>query len=505
MASLLKNIKKFTAADKIILLEGIEQYSFDKLTKSVNHFSRILKKLEIYSLAIYADNSVDWLIADLACQKLDICLLPLPDYFSNEQLQHALSTCAVQFILTDRPDQLISNLPSMSLEKKFDYSTGLCFLARTDSTVAANLPESTQKITFTSGSTGQPKGVCLSLQQQIQQAQVLAELIDLHEPVHLCLLPLSTLLENIAGIYAPLLAGGTVNICSLEKLGYDGSRLIDPKKMLDTIVTIKPDTLILIPQLLMLLVQAAAQGWPVPAFKFVAVGGSKVAPELLQQARKLGIPAYEGYGLSECASVVSLNVPKQDQTGSCGKALPHLQLSVKNNELVITGNSMLGYVNDPDSWYPSQISSGDLGYIDNEGFVHINGRSKNVLISSYGRNISPEWVESELLVSPLLAEAVVFGDAQPFCTALVYPRMNSTSDLQIERAIDHANTKLPDYARIRAWRRLESPLSAHTNFMTSNGRPRRDAIADFYEAEIALLYPTNNTTQIYQAKESNAV
>lgn len=506
MDSLLNHLQEFTAPEKNILVEGNEQYSYDRLSQAVKHFSRILKKFEISSLAIYADNSIDWIVADLACQKLDICLLPLPDYFSNEQLEHALSSCAVDFILTDRPKQLIASLPTLSYEKKFDYSTGLCFLAHSGLTGTAKLPESTQKITFTSGSTGQPKGVCLSLQQQIQQAQVLSDLIGLKQPAHLCLLPLSTLLENIAGVYAPLLAAGSVTICSLEKLGYDGSRLKSPEKMLEAIATINPDTLILIPQLLMLLVQAATQGWPVPNFKFVAVGGSKVAPELLLQARKFGIPAYEGYGLSECASVVSLNIPEHDQAGSCGKALPHLQLGVENNELVVTGNSMLGYVNDPDSWYPARISSGDLGYIDDDGFVHINGRSKNLLISSYGRNISPEWVESELLASPLLAEAVVFGDAQPYCIALIYPRVDSASDLQIERVVDHANLKLPDYAQIKGWLRLDTPLSTKADFMTSNGRPRREEIAKFYQTDIEALYPINdNNTQIYQAKESKAV
>ena len=506
MTSLLDSLKKFSSPEKIALAEGNRLVSFSQLSKDVNHFSRVLKKLSISRLAIYADNSIDWLITDLACQKLNICLLPLPEYFSNEQIEHALNASAIDYVLTDQADHLISRLPGISLEKKFESSVNLCFLENCDTKIhKSSLPESTQKITFTSGSTGQPKGVCLSSKQQLQQAQILADIIDIKDPKHLCLLPLSTLLENIAGNYAPLLAGGTVHIRSLETLGYYGSRLVEPKKLLNAISEIKPDTLILIPQLLMLLVQAIKQGWPAPDFKFVAVGGSKVAPELLIEARKLGIPACEGYGLSECASVVSLNTPKNDLPGSCGKALPHLQLSVENEEIIITGNAMLGYVNDPKSWYPTKINTGDLGHIDKEGFVHIDGRRKNVLISSYGRNISPEWVESKLLISPLVAEAVVFGDAQPFCTALIYSRSDACSDNEIQKSIDQANSNLPDYAQVQAWSRLEAPLSTDAKFMTSNGRPIREIIASFYQTEIDSLYQGSEIKQHASEAMSNAL
>lgn len=504
MTSLPGILQKQVSPQQVLLTDTRETYDLERLTRAVKHFSTVLKKLEVQRLAIYADNCLDWLIADLACQKLGICLLPLPDYFSSEQLEHALKSCAISDILTDNADKLISILPGMSLQKRLDYSAEFCFLSRPQASVDIRLPDTCQKITFTSGSTGQPKGVCLSLKQQLLQAQSLADIIDLRNPVHLCLLPLSTLLENIAGVYAPLLASGTVTLRSLKALGFEGSRLVKPSLMLAAITEVKPDTLILIPQLLMLLIQAIEQGWTAPAFKFVAVGGSKVAPELLLRARKLGIPAYEGYGLSECASVVSLNTPAHDRPGACGRALPHVTLRIENDELQVSGNTMLGYVNEPESWYPTHICTGDLGYIDEDAYVHINGRRKNVLISSYGRNISPEWIESELLASPLLGEAVVFGDARPFCTALLYPRADSITDLQIERAIDHVNAKLPDYARIRAWYRLETPLAADSRFMTSNSRPRRDSIGSFFSRQIEQLYATESTKPASRSTVSTA-
>lgn len=213
-----------------------------------------------------------------------------------------------------------------------------------------------------------------------------------------------------------------------------------------------------------------------------------MAAALITEARALGLPVYEGYGLSECASVVSLNTPAAWQTGSCGKPLPHLSVSIEEGEIQVSGNSMLGYVDEPATWFRKRIATGDQGYLDTQGFVHIDGRSKNVLISSYGRNISPEWVESELLASPLVAEAVVFGDARPHCVALLTPARSDISDRQLQGVVAAANARLPDYAQVKQWLRLSEPLACGTNLVTTNGRPRRARIAHAFRARIAALY-----------------
>ena len=318
---------------------------------------------------------------------------------------------------------------------------------------------------------------------------MLASKIKIDKPRHLCVLPLSTLLENVAGVYAPILSHGEVIIPRQEELGFVGSALVDSQKLLATIQSVQPDSMILIPQLLLFLLNAIEQGWQCPdSLKFVAVGGSKVSVDLLNSAIESGIPVYEGYGLSECASVVSLNTPQAQHRGSVGQPLPGLEISFRDSEVIVSGNTMLGYVNEPDTWHGAEIETGDLGHIDEEGFLHIDGRKKNLLISSYGRNISPEWVESELLVSPLLAEAVVLGDAKPYCTALLTARSASTSDSEIQQIIGQINSSLPDYARVMAWHRLDKPLQGEGRFMTDNGRPRRKAINEAFSLEIDALY-----------------
>lgn len=450
---------------------------------------RFLRHRQVTRVALLADNAIDWVCVDLACQDAGICLVPLPTFFSRQQIHHVLNSCAIRALISDQPE-LLAELAGESQEfAPCAGTTTLRFASLSCDADRALLPAGTGKITFTSGSTGQPKGVCLGSEHLLQQAMRLRDAVAIEQPRHLCLLPLSTLLENVAGVYAPLLARGEVCVPHPSQLGFTGSVLARPQLLLQQISAYAPNTLILIPQLLSLLVTAAAQGWQVPqSLKFVAVGGARVSSQAILSARAAGIPVYEGYGLSECASVVSLNTIDNDKPGSCGKPLPGLDLQLDTGEIIISGSAMLGYVNDPSSWNPAQIASGDTGELDAQGFLHINGRVKNVLISSYGRNISPEWVESELLARPLIAEAIVIGDALPYCAALISARSSQITDADIQDWIDEVNGNLPDYARVQRWLRLASPLAANPRLVTANGRPRRGNINAAYEHEIQRLY-----------------
>ncbi len=340
------------------------------------------------------------------------------------------------------------------------------------------MPAGTQKITFTSGTTGAPKGVCLSAEQQLTLAQSLASVIGLDAPRHLCVLPLSTLLENLAGVYAPLLAGGTVVVPALAEVGLAGSSGLDVSRWLACIEHYQPDSLILVPEMLNALTLAAGAGWPVPtSLQFVAVGGGKVSPEMLRRARDLGIPAYEGYGLSECSFGRLPERPGRYRPGAVGRPLPHVDVSIEDDEILVQGNAFLGYVGQPETWGADAVHTGDIGCIDADGFVHVSGRRKHQLITSFGRNLSPEWVESELLAGPMLQQAVIIGDDRPYCVALVLPRNSSSSDADIAAWVHATNQRLPDYARILSWYRLPSALSHADGLLTENGRPKRIAIS----------------------------
>lgn len=467
---------------------GIDDaYSWFELYKRTIDVAQQLSSTGHNVVAFYSDNSPAWVVVDLACQLADVTLLPLPVFFSDQQLIHAINQAGASAVLHHDGDRL-SQLLVLNHEHAFKVSSlGLVLNAIEQAKVL--LPKTSTKITFTSGSTGHPKGVCLSNEQQLHVAQSLLDATELVAPTHLSILPFSTLLENIGGIYAPLLGGGTIIALPQSSLGFNGSNGFDLQTLLATISHYQPNSMILLPELLMALVAAISKGWrPPSSLKFIAVGGSKVSPSLLEQAEALGLPIYEGYGLSECSSVVSLNTPTDSQLGTVGKVLPHLNVTIEMGEIVIAGNAFLGYINEPDSWYKTKVYTGDLGYIDKKNYLHINGRKKNLLISSFGRNINPEWVESELLSNGLLQQCVVFGDTQPYCIALLLPRDSNISDEAIQLFVGRVNQQLPNYAQIERWEKLVEPMSLANNLLTSNGRPVREKIMQRYATVIEQLY-----------------
>jgi long-subunit acyl-CoA synthetase (AMP-forming) len=152
----------------------------------------------------------------------------------------------------------------------------------------------------------------------------------------------------------------------------------------------------------------------------------------------------------------------------------------------VAGSLFAGYLGDPTSppdWWPT----GDLGHIDADGFVHVRGRRKNVLITAFGRNVSPEWVETALRGENAIGQAVVLGDGQAALSAVLWPTHPDLSDAVLQAAVHVANAGLPDYARIPHWVRATAAFSADTGMATANGRPQRDAILARHAEALGLL------------------
>ena len=270
-------------------------------------------------LAVLADNSTDWIIADLAALNTGIVHLPIPTFFTADQIINALTQTGADIVLTDQPER-ITALELGFIAGRTDGS--LTLLRRL--TPVIPLPLGTAKISFTSGSTGNPKGVCLSATGLLATAQTIqTTLVDLQLSQHLAVLPLTLLLENSAGIYAALLSGAQVHVPSLSTLGWRGMAGFDPAALQLAAMRAQAHSLILVPELLKawaIYLMATGQRAP-SSLRFVAVGGAHVA--LLSRARQVGIPAFEGYGLTECGSVVSLNRPGDEGNG-VGRVLSHV-------------------------------------------------------------------------------------------------------------------------------------------------------------------------------------
>ena len=128
---------------------------------------------------------------------------------------------------------------------------------------------------------------------------------------------------------------------------------------------------------------------------------------------RLGIPLFEGYGLSECCSVVALNRPGATRAGSVGQPLEGLRVQIEDGEIVVEGPSLMdGYLHE-DSLPPFRWRTGDLGCLDKDGFLTVYGRRDNLIITPSGRNINPEWVETTLLDEANIAACVVGPIGEP--------------------------------------------------------------------------------------------
>ncbi|CUB02629.1 AMP-binding protein [Marinomonas fungiae] len=469
----------------VALADADNQLTYNELVNAVETRRAWLADQKVSRVALFMDNSIEWALFDLACQQANICCVPVPVFFSAQQTEYLLQASASELLVVG-PTQA-NTLEEVSKQTPF----AKVLFQRLHPSAAPLLPAGTHKITFTSGTTGTPKGVCLSNESQLTVARSLASTIGLAQVKHLCLLPLATLLENIAGIYAPLMVGGTVYLASQAERGFQGSRLTQPQAMLSLISLQQPNSIILVPELLAFMVLACQQGWQPPAsLEFIAVGGGKVSAALIEQARALGLPVFQGYGLSECASVVSLNTNNADQPSSAGKLLPHAQARLENGELIVSGNLFLGYMNQPESFYPTEFATGDLVSFEGD-YLHIEGRCKNVLINSFGRNISPEWIEAELMASQCFRSVIVFGEAKPFCGALLVLAKADMPHNAIQATIDKVNAGLPDYAQIGDWLVSSEPLEQIEGLITSTGKPIRNAILSHFHDRIETMYEMN--------------
>lgn len=499
MSHLFKAISAYAKQDptREAIVTVKDRLNYAEMKSLVEQLRAELIKLNIQRLALWGVNSVDWIIIDLAAQLAGVTVIPIPLFFTKEQVRHLLQDsqadllCMASEKINDAPQwlmELVDEIDKHEVSVSVDMHARFFRLAQYQTRHQGLLPYQSRqlaKITYTSGSTGTPKGVCFaedtieSITHSLSQALTSSQLGR-----HLCLIPFATLLENIAGIYVALNMGRSVVIGEVSQFGLISNHSFDAQRFVEAVRKYQIESVILLPQMLKAIVEYSTEygSTGLSTLKFIAVGGGKVSADLLQQCQQLKLPVYEGYGLSECASVVSLNLPGARRVGSVGRVLPHVEVEIAaNSEVVVKGNAMLGYVNDLVA--TPYIHTGDAGYFDEDGYLYITGRIKQIIVSSFGRNISPEWVESNSLTEPEIQQIAIFGEAQPYLSAVIYAD-DSTSEQRLAVAIERANARMPDYAQIKRWCRAPEPFSLSNQMLTDNGKLRRQQIQQHFQAEL---------------------
>ncbi len=472
-------------ADKLALYGADWECSYEDLAKAIKHTSVWLSENCDTKRPIAVDmaNSPAWLVLDLALASAGFTSVPLPPFFTEEQRQHALEDCGAAWVIRDaNPD-----------EESFQIGPFGVVMIRNEAKVAI-IPEGTAKITYTSGSTGNPKGVCLSQSGMEAVSRSLVDVIGSdYAGTHFSVLPLSVLLENVAGLYTTLLAGGCCQIEAAHSIGFAHSFMPDFPLLVTSLRNARASSVILVPEILGGLLGALeTQEHGLEAMRLVAVGGARVAPGLLQRAADCALPVFQGYGLSEVASVVALNTPGDCDPATTGRVLPHVRLSIDaQGEIVIHNPAILGYTGS--ATFDTPLYTGDLGQFDDNGRLSITGRKANTIITGFGRNIAPEWVESELLAEPQIGQCLVYGEAKPALGALIVPSGFNVDNAALCAAIARVNARLPEYARIKHWAKT-MPFTPDNGLATGNGRPKRILILKEYKKMIDSSYKTPGQT-----------
>ena len=420
-------------------------------------------------------------------------------------------------------------------------------------------PDDLASIIYTSGTTGDPKGAMLTHSNFMSNVQAATEIVTItSDDVFLSFLPLSHVFERMGGHYLPLSSGATIAYAE------------SPFTIRQNMQEVRPTIMMSVPRVYEAMheriLNSVKEGSPTKQkiFHWSVGVGSKVSQAIQQQekpslglsmkasiANKLvfeklkavtgghlrffvsggaplskaiaeffhaaGILILEGYGLTETSPVISVNRPDQWKFGTVGPVMPGVEVKIaEDGEILSRGpHIMQGYFNKPadtkeaidaDGWF----HTGDIGEIDEEGFLTITDRKKNLLILSNGKNVAPQPIENQLKQSPYISEIMLLGDQRRTITALIVPNYDAIKEFAAEQQLEaedvpallqtqevqrlirgEINQYSPDYAdfeRVRMFTLMEKEFSEESGEMTPTLKLKRSVIMENHKAAIDQMY-----------------
>lgn len=515
--------------------------TYQKLFSLTYAFKEGLKRLGVAygdTIGIFSENRPEWVIADLAAQLLGIVVVPIHSVFQPKYIKHIIEDSKIKtLIISDKHlFEKLKTCDDLNLEKIIYCSGNKIFGLDKDKFVyfgdllirdaAATLhkdrdysgdPNAIATIVYTSGTVGLPKGVKLAHQNIISNIKAILEVISVSSKDRLLsLLPLSHIFERTAGYYAPLSQGAGIFYAQ----GYDALEK-DLKQS-------KPSILVGVPRVFEKAYEKiqknkkAALLCKMPGGKkivarlikkkfgghirFAVSGGAALDHRIGEFFGRFGIPIIEGYGLTETSPVVCVNQLNWKKFGSCGLPLQNVEVKLaEDGELLVKGESVMrGYHNLPQQTKNAFtkdgfFKTGDLARIDEDGFIYIIGRKKNIIVLSTGRNVQPEEIEAALDASLYIAQVMVVGDGRKMVTALTVPefemfqaegteiiteKMRST----IQQEIDRLLAEFPEHEQIKKFTLLDKPFELAKDELTPTLKLKRKVIEEHYKDVIDKMY-----------------
>ena len=325
-------------------------------------------------------------------------------------------------------------------------------------------------IIFTSGTTGKSKGVMLSQENLASNVEAVPFTAD----------PGCVLMSVLPIHHAFCLVMDWLKGFSLGAVVCINDSFLH---MVRNMNVFKPEVMLMVPLMVESIYKRLAAADPsIPKsllaqnvfggnLRIIFTGGAHLDPFYIGKFNEYGVDVLEGYGMSECSPVITSNVPQDHKAGSIGRPLPNVEIKIENDEILVRGSSVMkGYYKMPeetaqtlrDGW----LHTGDKGYVDEDGFVFINGRVKNLIILSNGENISPEEIENKIALYPLVSEVIVTGEDNGL-TARIYPEKELAQAKGLDDAavrdsiqnfIDDYNIHQPTYRRITGFVMRDNPF-----------------------------------------------
>jgi len=474
-------------------------YTYGELLRNIKRLANFLKNEDIGkgdNISVLGENRPEWGLCYLAIQWAGATVVPLDARLKPPEYLHIMNDAEVKYLFVSASklgdvEEIKDRVPSLKKIITMDEVKGYLSLEKvlesfTDEVPMENiLLDDLAVILYTSGTTGTSKGVMLTHKNIASNIDAIYQIIDVdHGDRSFSFLPLHHVFEGTAGFLFVLSVGGTITF----------ARSLKPTEMIPDMQETKPTLMTTVPLLLEKFLLRIRNELNKSVVKKAIVGGmkgfakglspifgrrvkSKVFKSLLsklglQEARyivsggaalprwvskgleDLGFPIIQGYGLSETAPVLTVNPPCCPRNDSAGLPLPYVELKILEpdaegiGEIAARGpNVMPGYYKNEkatrevfteDGWF----LTGDVGYLDEDGFLYITGRKKAVIVTPGGKNIFPEEVEAVLLQSPFIEEVLIVRGANPVTggeevQAIVYPNFEELELYFKEKKIEN--------------------------------------------------------------------
>jgi long-chain acyl-CoA synthetase len=485
-------------------------------------------------VAQVSENRYEWVITDLALHLIGAVHVPIHVTLSGQQIAEQIRDSGAKVVFASDGERLANfanQLPENTICRLHDEQ-GERLNALLDKSATADLkkpavapeyvpriaePDQLATILYTSGTTGRPRGVMLSHANLASNAAAVCEAhgVDCDHTM-LCILPLSHIYARTCDLYTWVVSGSRLVLAESRETLLRDCRLV------------RPTALNAVPFVYQRVMEGTCSNSPASdhAAALRAVfggeieqlfcGGAPVGADVERWYAENDLPLLPGYGLTEASPVISVSTADACRLGTVGRTIPGVELRIANDgELQVRGpNVMLGYWHDDvataeaisDGW----LHTGDLAELDEDGFLYIRGRKKELIVLSTGKKVSPTRVEALLTASPLIHEAAVFGDGNCGLVALIVAAENvgdARSDVErtgrFASEIGRCLAGAAHEEQIHCFAILDRAFSIERGELTAKMSMCRNVIAQNFAAELAELQPQRS--QSPQRVEPNKI